>query len=123
MGYYAKGNGSITFSGEMSKEKLESIRAVLIKEYETDAIIFNGDTSFDLWSDGKYYETEVDSVLREITKFGKIKSGEVDYIGEDDSVWRFKHKQYPFGEYGNGTWVEQKGQIVYYSDDGTIDES
>lgn len=122
MGYYANGEGYIVIQGDASKDAVESIRAVLNKEYETDVSTFYGDTAIDFWTDGKYHGEEVESALQEITKFAKFKSGEIDYVGEDKSIWRFKYTPSQTGEYGNGTWVEQSGQIVYLNEDGSIDD-
>ena len=47
-------------------------------------------------------------MITKIAKIAPIKDGELSYIGEDDSLWRFR-----FVQDGGWGWVEENGHIVY----------
>ena len=124
MGYYAEFKGSITLNpitateeqdliskyNEMYHEEASSFidicgwggeRDVYVIS-KTDATVQYG---LDLYGDEKYYEEEVRAFLNLFLPC--IESGEIDFIGEDDSIWRMIFR--------DGHWDEESGAIVYHS--------
>lgn len=115
MGYYAIGNGSITFKEILSEEKFTRVRDTLAEELECDGVRIPGprdvglySTYFDIWGNEKYYGEEVEACLHQVAEIADIESGEIRYVGEDDCFWRFFFK--------NGEWIEENGTIFYDSE-------
>lgn len=112
MGYYANGKGNVTFKEVLSEEKYNKAKEILSEAFECDGVrefqmtnTTEPATYFDLWNFEKYYGDEVERALRDVAKLGEIADGEIDYVGEDDSLWRFIYR--------NGSWYEENGSVVY----------
>ena len=113
MGYCANGSGSIVFDRRLSADEENRIGGIL------DAACFEFDfysprsttdqfpQCVDIWHDDKYHGDVVSTALRDIADLVPIRSGCIEYAGEDFSHWRFLYK--PEDE----SWHEQDGQIVY----------
>lgn len=106
MGYYANGTGSVVFDRILSdnekrlmSDELAYFELDWFDDHKTDQ------TCLSIWNDGKYYSEIVEEILEYISKFANIVEGEIDYIGEDYSMWRYI--------YQNGSWEEQYGHVVY----------
>lgn len=116
MGYYARGSGSITFNKGLDDTDVKRIADLLDLEYfEYDFYKERREKNsknpprligVDFWQDDKYDGDSVEKILGEIAKVAPIKDGELKYIGEDDSIWRFRFIQ-------DGGWIEENGRIVY----------
>lgn len=108
MGYYADGDGSVDFRGPLDDRKCKSIDQILGTVFEFDRQKFSdGSVSYSIWDYEKYYGDDVESCLREVAQLAEIESGEIRYLGEDGSVWRFLYKK------PGNVWVEQNGHVVY----------
>ena len=104
MGYYADGNGYIEFKEALSEELFRKVMEVLGEAFECDRAI--GDTqSVCFWNCEKYYADEVETALLAAADLAPIKEGEIEYIGEDRTIWHFIFK--------DGGWVEENGYAVY----------
>lgn len=108
MSYYAKGSGQIVFSSALSYDASWKVRDILDRNlFEFD---YDGVKAFDIWCHCKYYEDEVESALEEISEVAKLKEGYIEYLGEDDALWRFKYSP------KKRKWLEQNGRVVYDGD-------
>lgn len=109
MGYYANGRGSITYKKEMNEADEETLRDMFFDVFEGSVEhVWCGNhrkTAVFFYADEKYYEDEVRDILEKAAEFGEIEDGEIEYIGEDDSMWHFV--------YVNGHWEEEGGHVVY----------
>ena len=112
MGYFARGNGSITFKEILSKEKFEEIKDLLDETFEADGIesfknLRSGKltTYFDIWGNEKYHGDAVENTLNAVAAAAPIEEGEIHYCGEDEFLWRFIFK--------DGEWLEENGEINY----------
>lgn len=112
MGYYADGSGAVTFQSVLSDADIEKLRAVLDDGFFEYDVYHNAPCSnydgVDLWSGDKYHDDEAWKTLNSLVPFG-IRSGEIEYVGEDRSFWRFIWKESPDG----GFWKEQSGWVEY----------
>lgn len=111
MGYYADGNGCITFKRKLSENDISRIEEILNEAFEDVSVWERQDTGryeADI-SDygGKYYEDSVINALASLAEEFELKSGEIEYVGEDQSLWRFIWRQ------KTNTWEEQTGHVVY----------
>ena len=97
MGDYATAQGSVKLKERKDYAKVaDELRPYYeINDYDFTNICFG--------NYGKYYEDEVEAILNAILPH--ISEGEVEYVGDDNTYWRFILK--------NGEWVEQNGHIVY----------
>lgn len=117
MGYTAKGDGCIAFTHALSETDEQRICDLLEDEFEIyDSQICGSDAMVSFVHHDRYYDDEVYGILNTIANEFPIQSGEVDIIGEDDSMWRsiynVKTKE----------WDEQNASIVYETrllEDGT----
>ena len=115
MGYYATGCGEIHFRVEIeggAKQKLLSFYgnspfdALEVYKEQKPVYLESGFDQITFEYDDKYHEDEVVSFLKGVAEeIGPIKSGVVEFTGEDAERWRFLWK--------NGRWVEQNATIVY----------
>ena len=123
MGYYASGNGSITFKKVLPDELFQKVKDVLSDVFECDGIrewksFKKSDliTEIDIWSGDKYYEDDVIDALRETAELAgcEIDEGCISYCGEDHSLWRFTFDK------DTNSWLEENGHVEY--SDFTTDE-
>ena len=112
MGYYANGKGGITFKGTVSEDEFSNIRDLLSEAFECDGerewkatSASDPITYFDIWENDKYYGDVVEDTLRKVADIADIMEGSIEYIGEDDSLWRFIYR--------DGEWIEQNGHVEY----------
>ena len=113
MGYYATGNGSITFSHVLEEGVFSEILERMKETFECD-----GERQFkpttrssavsyiDFWSNDKYYSDEVEATLNAVSSAAPISDGEICYHGEDGELWRFIYK--------DGRWIEEDGHVEYF---------
>lgn len=110
MGYYARGSGSIRFSHLTDKEieEIEVAVGEIFDEYDAcgDNDTENGFT-IDFWMDNKYHGEPLETMLSDLAQKYGIEEGGVQFIGEDDSLWRFLFVK------EHGCFIEQDGRIVY----------
>ena len=121
MGYWAKGEGYILFSNKVETKTMTGFLIGLtahftqltaetsIKEaghpnYGCACIDVSCGRSQD------YNGDDLAKVLEEIAKAAEsigspIKEGKIDFVGEDDSLWRFIYR--------DGSWHEENGQTEY----------
>ena len=111
MGYYARGSGNITFCRELDDSEVRRIGKLLdaewfdydfFAEHKKSRMNPQQPIGVDFWQD----DNCVERMLGGIAKVAPIKDGELKYIGEDDSIWRFRFIQ-------DGGWIEENGHIVY----------
>lgn len=108
MGYEAHGGGTIMFAKQLSSREREKLAQILEDCFEYDIYedkYRDKKTVADIWDSEKYYGDVVEETLETVSKRFKVEQGEIEYVGEDDSLWRFI--------YQNGEWKEQNGYVVY----------
>lgn len=119
MEYYAHGSGGIIFKEELPEAVFDRIMNKLRKVFEAEGANSWKTTSnssevsyVDIWDNEKYYGDEVKTVLNEVAEMAEIEEGSIEYVGEDDSLWRFIYR--------DGKWHEENGHVEY--SDLTIDK-
>ena len=119
MEYYANGSGSIIFKEVLPEAVFGRIKDKLQKVLEADGstkwkpMTSSPEVSYvDIWDSEKYYGDEVETVLNEVAEMAEIEEGSIEYVGEDDSLWRFIYR--------DGKWHEESGHVEY--SDLTIDK-
>lgn len=112
MGYYANGSGIIDFVGVLTNELYESVIEILSENFNVGGVReyrnFNREphTTIDIWTDDKYFEDGVISALHRVASLAPLSEHSiVQYVGEDNTFWRFVFK--------DGKWYEQNGRVVY----------
>lgn len=104
MSHLATGNGYIRFNKELSKTEWDTVYAHLDGPF-SDSM---SETDDKLWlhhsSDWNYHDEEVEKALFSLIPFG-IKEGAIEFIGEDESLWRYIFR--------DGKWVEENGHVEY----------
>ena len=116
MSYFATGSGSIQFNNRLDEKTIMSIEEKLdecgMDFYNSyDKKLKNGDceskvTVCECSCDTNYFgDDEVKEILDEICDIAEIESGEIEYVGEDGSHWRFIFK--------NSEWKMQTGTVKY----------
>lgn len=124
MGYYANYSGSIE-TKPMSQQDVKRFLAAIdseeitgllteaptpyaFEQWEVDGI--SKDSTVDaiayyitIWGDEKYYDDDVRTFLNAIAPY--TKSGEIEYNGEDNTLWRFAFR--------DGEWYEDNGYVSY----------
>lgn len=109
MGYTARGEGLIIFKDIVSKENKDVIAGVLRNNGPEDTC-FEWDDYFDkdilrLTFGGKYDEDIFNQMLVDISATQPVEKGDIRFLGEDGSAWRFV--------WDKEHWKEQIGRIVY----------
>ena len=96
MGYSAYYDGGINFKSYPPQEIVNEGKE-LFENFDIDGcfISFGGD--------GKYYEDSVYEYLEKLNPY--TLSGEIEFRGEDNSLWRFVFK--------DDEWVEESGSVIY----------
>lgn len=124
MGYYANYSGSIE-TKPMSQQDVKRFLAAIDSEESTGLLTeaptpyafeqwevnetfkdSTGDAiAYDIaiWGDEKYYDDDVRKFLNAIAPY--TKSGEIEYDGEDNTLWRFAFR--------GGEWYEDSGYVSY----------
>lgn len=109
MGYYARGNGNVTFKENVVLEDVK--KAITENGFEDE---FEYDIDKDgiyFCSNDKYHEEDVTEALNILTPY--IKEGTVNFVGEDDTLWQLLFIP------EKGEWKELNGTVVYYEYDFT----
>ena len=105
MGYYADGNGVLKFD-RLTKEKSERLESLLL-DNGFDSTVFDEENTTVVFVScyENYHNDLVEDVLDEVSRNYPLKEGNIGFIGEDGSLWRFLWT----GE----VWQEQDGVVVY----------
>lgn len=109
MGYYANGNGYITFSRRLTDNDVLSVDDILQNScFDFDFHHGNKDgSSVDVWCYDKYHDDDVRNAIQNIADKFPVKEGCIEFAGEDDEHWRFLY------DAEDNDWLEQTGHIVY----------
>ena len=100
MGYYADYAGYVKFKETPDDNVLN------ILKYNIECWKEN-DLEYSIGGNDKYYEDAICEMLEAVTPF--CEKGEIEYRGEDGSLWRFIFK--------NNEWIEEAG-FVKYTEEG-----
>jgi len=101
MSYEARGSGAITMNRPVAEIPEDVIVQGRMAFTEVEHSPDNG-----LWLTheyGRYHEDEIIGFLEKMAPY--TVSGKIEFIGEDDAIWRFV--------WDRGKWQEQSGRIVY----------
>ena len=121
MSYWAKGEGYILFSNKVEEKTMMGFLTGLTAHFTR----LKGDTSIkeaghpnygcacidvSCGRSQNYNGDDLDEVLEEIAKTAEsigspIKEGEINFVGEDENLWRFIYR--------DGSWHEENGQTEY----------
>ena len=82
MGYYANGGGQVVLKDNVPQDVIE----ILEKDFAEVADSPDGGLWMTFEYD-KYYDDEITEAMNKLAPY--VKSGNVEFTGEDDSVWRF----------------------------------
>ena len=66
-----------------------------------DKFLITYDSSY-----GYGFDDDIQSALNSISEIAEVRSGNMEFVGEDDTHWRFIYK--------DGKWRKERGEIVYY---------
>lgn len=106
MGYYADGHGTLEFERPLSTEELGIVEQALTEAcFEFD--VYGSKDAVDVWVSDKYHGEWVEEALDRIKNAAPIKSGEIEFSGEDGCLWMFEYRP------RNSVWLEKNGYIVY----------
>lgn len=107
MGYYASGEGHVVAKAENDVQEIKSI----LEEYDLlDSYRSPFDSPVEIgivFEYSKYYDEDIYEVLELIA--GKVKEGEIRFVGDDDCQWKFKFK--------DGRWEEKNGEVLFDNKD------
>lgn len=114
MGYCADGSGSATLKRDADiaelKDKLDALDVWLNWSIYKDSV--------DFYDSDNYHEDETIEFLDTLAPY--VADGEVNYTGEDGSIWRFRFDP------DEQEWVEESAAIDYnfesYTDEQMIEE-
>ena len=121
MSYQARGEGYILFSNKVEQKTFWGFLTGLTAHFEQ----LSGETSIreaghpnygcacidvNCGPDQNYHGDDLAAVLKEIAKTAEsigspIKEGEIDFVGEDDNIWRLVYR--------DGCWHEENGRTEY----------
>lgn len=101
MGYYATWSGVLKMKEAPTKMTMNELNSVF-----DDAYYDSKKNQLELYGHEKYHEDDVYSVLNEIKSI--VKSGEIEFTGEDESHWRIMLV--------NDEWIEESGAVYYESE-------
>lgn len=115
MSYYANGGGTLVFTAETDlKTVIETLCEAFTEAYECPISPVKKDekeneksVEIEVHLDGKYYEDQIYDVIKKVEP--DLISGEISFIGEDDSVWCIRCS--------NGTICEVPGYTIFLSND------
>lgn len=108
MSYYATMTGHIKFQNPITEEMIEYVKQELGRPYDIDIDALIPDNTIDLCCYSKYDEDILDA-LEKISDKYPVTEGELNYRGEDESLWRHIYEE----NYDENGWTEQTGRIVY----------
>lgn len=114
MGYYASGDGYISFARHLKEDEIERIYELLSREFE-DAC-FNDEESVSFWASEKYHGDTVEDILNEIARDYPVKEGCLQYSGEDGSHWRFRYDHSRLDTESGSPWAEEEGEVIFEGD-------
>lgn len=106
MGYYADGDGAISYKRELTDEEKDKVKDILYDAFEY-VDIYRSDEVY-ISDGGKYYGDDVISALNRAADAVPVAVGSIEYHGVDGCNWRFVYK--------NGKWIEENGTLSYPSD-------
>lgn len=122
MGYYANYSGTIT-TKPMSQQDVKRFLAAIdseeitgllteaptpyaFEQWEVTAVSSDENSiayEISIWGDEEYYDDDVRRFLNAIALY--TESGEIEYNGEDNTLWRFAFR--------DGEWYEDNGYVSY----------
>lgn len=106
MGYYATGSGTIVFRSGYDVDAVEKILEEMDGYCPFDRFSHDVETGqLEVGVSEKYYEEETKEVLKKLEPY--VEQGEIEYEGEDGSIWRYV--------FFDGTFHEEDGRPVYES--------
>ena len=105
MGYYASGSGTI----KVKEEPAENTIKIINNAFE-NVDYYEKEKEINICGYEKYYEESVYDAIEAIRPI--TISGNIEFKGEDDCIWRFYFK--------DGNWIEESGEIYYESDLPTV---
>lgn len=107
MSYNAEAVGNIVFAKKLSgNEYLAIDRRLTAVGIGIDIL---GIHKFLITYDSGYgygFDDDILSALNSVSEIAEVLSGNLEFIGEDDTHWRFIYK--------DGKWRKERGEIVYY---------
>lgn len=110
MSYYANGSGTITFKPGTDEDKINEIfDRYYDYQFDGSEVWFDKSVDrlvLDFNHHENYHEEDVNDLLRDLTPF--VEGGELNFIGEDNSMWRFRFD-------GEG-FEEENGDVIFESD-------
>lgn len=109
MGYYATGGGTIAFKKPQTESAQKEISEILSSAL-FDCDWFNQHFETDVWFDAKYYSDNVFDALQKIASKYPVRSGLIEFSGEDGAHWKLEYKP------KTSTWQEYGGTVVYDDD-------
>ncbi|MBR0420277.1 MAG: hypothetical protein IJI66_14040 [Erysipelotrichaceae bacterium] len=119
MGYYAKFEGSLNLQSFQDTEMIEQLTSEVFEEESYNFIrLDKADKrilSIEFCGNEKYYEDEWWDFLNSINFY--VKDGSVEFVGEDDSLWRFIKRN------GSGEFVEEDGYVAYHTHKSLTNEA
>lgn len=105
MSYYATGSGAIELRSNLNEDNIREIEEIL-DNADVECDFSRRDGYLDLYQHEKYYGDYWEDLLGKLAPF--TSQGEIDFNGEDGSLWRFIFR--------DGTFVEENGDVVFESD-------
>lgn len=109
MGYYARGCGQIEIRKEM---KVSFDRKTLSDNFHEVIMTADGTYHVEFFYEN-YYDDEFTNEMRKLAPY--IEFGDVEFIGDDDSRWRF--------HFYKGTMEYQVGRTIFEASDRNIRHS
>ena len=108
MGYQARGGGEIYFDKE--KVTPEQIKAILDQNdcgCYIDKIDYEDESENEFYVEFDWSHHYRDDLWYDFLELmnGLLECGNIEFIGEDDSLWRFNYR--------NGKWYEDNGRVEY----------
>lgn len=110
MSYYANGSGTIAFKPGTDEDSINEIfDRYYDYRFDGSEVWFDKSVDrlvLDLTHHENYHEEDINDLLRRLTPF--VEGGELNFIGEDNSMWRFHFD-------GEG-FEEENGDVIFESD-------
>lgn len=117
MSYQAKMTGTIILKGEITSDQKKEVINILGDTGYCSPEIYkmDGNTNIDYADCGRYNDDDIKNALDELKKKFKVKSGELVFIGEDDTQWCLRYVEKPEGDPSEpvGGWEELRGEVAY----------